>query len=101
VDAFIEEAVVRRELSDNYCFYTPEYDTMAACFDWARDSLNKHRDDEREHVYTRCAFGNRPQQCSCRSRCRGEGLLALHAARMRHGSAWPSSHGACEMAGHT
>lgn len=58
MDSFIEEAVVRRELSDNYCFYTPEYDTMAACFDWARDSLNKHRSDEREHVYTRCALLN-------------------------------------------
>lgn len=53
VDAFLEESVVRRELSDNYCFYVPNYDSLDACYDWAKDSLNKHRGDVREHVYTR------------------------------------------------
>ena len=52
VDAFLEESVVRRELSDNYCFYVPNYDSLDACYDWAKDSLNKHRSDKREHVYT-------------------------------------------------
>ena len=52
MDAFLEESVVRRELSDNYCFYVPNYDSLDACYDWAKDSLNKHRGDKREHVYT-------------------------------------------------
>lgn len=52
VDAFLEESVVRRELSDNYCFYVPNYDSLDACYDWAKESLNKHRGDKREHVYT-------------------------------------------------
>lgn len=56
VDSFLEEIVVRRELSDNYCFYVPEYDTMAACFDWARDTLNAHRNDKREYIYSRCVL---------------------------------------------
>ena len=53
VDSFLEECVVRRELSDNYCLYTPKYDTLDACYDWARDTLNKHASDEREYIYTR------------------------------------------------
>jgi deoxyribodipyrimidine photo-lyase len=28
VDAYIEEAVIRRELSDNYCFYNSNYDNI-------------------------------------------------------------------------
>ena len=52
VDAFLEEAVVRRELSDNFCFYEPNYDNFEAFSDWAKDSLNKHRGDKREHLYS-------------------------------------------------
>ena len=52
VNAFLEEAVVRRELSDNFCFYEPNYDNLSACSDWAKDSLEKHRSDKREYLYT-------------------------------------------------
>lgn len=52
VDAFLEESVVRRELSDNYCFYTPNYDTLDACYPWARETLQKHASDKREYIYT-------------------------------------------------
>jgi deoxyribodipyrimidine photo-lyase len=32
VDSFLEELVVRRELSDNYCYYQPNYDNVSnAC----------------------------------------------------------------------
>ena len=52
VDAFLEEAVVRRELSDNYVFYTPNYDSLDAAANWAKESLEKHKSDKREHIYT-------------------------------------------------
>lgn len=52
VDAFREEAIVRRELSDNFCFYNPFYDSLKGCTDWARKTLNDHRKDKREWVYT-------------------------------------------------
>ena len=52
VDAFLEEAVVRRELSDNFCFYEPNYDSLSCCAGWAKESLNKHKSDEREYVYS-------------------------------------------------
>merc|ERR1712113_1049629 len=51
--SFLEEGIVRRELSDNYCFYTPEhYDTLDGAMGWARDSLKLHQSDVREYIYT-------------------------------------------------
>lgn len=52
VEAFLEEVVVRRELSDNYCHYEPNYDNIRGAAQWAQDSLEKHRSDEREYLYT-------------------------------------------------
>ncbi|KAK9864759.1 hypothetical protein WJX84_012411 [Apatococcus fuscideae] len=52
VDGFLEESVVRRELSDNYVFYEKNYDKFEAAADWAKISLDKHRDDKREYTYT-------------------------------------------------
>jgi len=49
---FLEEAVVRRELSDNFCFYNPNYDKLKGAASWAYQSLQKHAKDKREHVYT-------------------------------------------------
>ena len=51
-DAFLEELIVRRELSDNYCFYEAHYDSPEGFSDWAQKTLDEHRDDEREYVYT-------------------------------------------------
>ncbi len=49
--AFLEQLIVRRELSDNFCLYEPAYDTLDAAPDWARRTLDEHRDDPREYVY--------------------------------------------------
>ncbi|MFO8133045.1 MAG: deoxyribodipyrimidine photo-lyase [Thermoplasmatota archaeon] len=51
-DAFLEELVVRRELSDNYCWYEPGYDSPRGFPDWAQRTLAEHRGDKREYVYT-------------------------------------------------
>jgi deoxyribodipyrimidine photo-lyase len=53
VDSFIEEAVVRRELSDNFCYYNKKYDSLDGCYEWARTTLDIHASDPREHLYTR------------------------------------------------
>lgn len=55
-DAFLEELIVRRELADNFCHYTPDYDRFDAFPPWARKTLNEHRDDRRRYLYTRDAF---------------------------------------------
>jgi deoxyribodipyrimidine photo-lyase len=51
-DAFLEELIVRRELSDNFCLYEPWYDTPRGFPDWAQQTLAEHHADRREHVYT-------------------------------------------------
>ena len=51
-ETFLEELVVRRELSDNFCYYEPAYDRFEGFPDWARKSLDLHRNDKREHLYS-------------------------------------------------
>jgi len=51
-DAFLEELIVRRELSDNFCFYNQDYDRFAGFPEWAQKTLNEHRDDQREYLYS-------------------------------------------------
>lgn len=52
VDVFLEESIVRRELSDNFCFYNEHYDTIKGAASWAQTTLNDHRHDKREWTYT-------------------------------------------------
>jgi len=52
VGAFLEELIVRRELADNFCLYTERYDSFDAFQPWARNTLNKHRNDPREFLYS-------------------------------------------------
>jgi len=39
VASFVEEAFVRRELSENFCFYNKNYDNINGATDWARATL--------------------------------------------------------------
>jgi deoxyribodipyrimidine photo-lyase len=51
--SYIEEGLVRRELSDNYVYYSPDdYDTLLGAAGWAQESLELHASDEREYTYT-------------------------------------------------
>jgi hypothetical protein len=43
IAAYREEAIVRRELSDNFCFYNREYDSIKGAPNWAQNTLNDHR----------------------------------------------------------
>lgn len=49
---YLDQLVVKRELADNFCYHTPEYDTFNAFPRWARDSIDAHRSDPREHLYS-------------------------------------------------
>jgi len=42
-----------RLCTDNYCFYVDNYDSLGAAYDWARQTLEDHRKDKREHLYTK------------------------------------------------
>ncbi|OPY34082.1 MAG: Deoxyribodipyrimidine photo-lyase [Methanomassiliicoccales archaeon PtaU1.Bin124] len=51
-NAFLEELFIRRELADNFCYYTPEYDSEHCFPAWAKQSLQEHLVDRREYIYT-------------------------------------------------
>ncbi|KAL5275566.1 phr.2 family protein [Megaselia abdita] len=52
VDVYCEEAIVRRELADNFCFYNENYDNLSGLSNWAHKTLNDHRNDERNPCYS-------------------------------------------------
>ncbi len=52
-DTFLEEMIVRRELAINFVNTNRHYDTYRCLPEWARQTLEAHRIDPREHVYTR------------------------------------------------
>ncbi|XP_064638819.1 deoxyribodipyrimidine photo-lyase-like isoform X2 [Lineus longissimus] len=56
VDSYIEEAIIRRELSDNFCYYNKNYDSIEGAYDWAKTSLQIHAKDKREKIYTQKQF---------------------------------------------
>lgn len=57
-EAFLEELVVRRELADNFCYYESAYDRFAGFPDWARKTLDQHRNDKRTYVYSLAELEN-------------------------------------------
>lgn len=57
-DAFLEELIVRRELSDNFCYYNTNYDNYDGFPIWAKKSLEEHWGDKREFIYSLEEFEN-------------------------------------------
>lgn len=55
-DAFLEELIVRRELSHNFVYYNDRYDRFERLPPWAKRTLEFHSRDEREYVYSREEF---------------------------------------------
>lgn len=51
-EPFLEELIVRRELSDNFCLYEENYDSMDSFSNWAQITLDQHRADIRDHCYS-------------------------------------------------
>ncbi len=51
-EAFLEELVVRKELSDNFAFYSSGNLGIALAPDWAKRTISKHRGDIRPVVYS-------------------------------------------------
>lgn len=56
MNALLEELIVRKELSDNYCFYNLDYRSLKGAPDWAINTLNKHKSDPREFIYSTTQF---------------------------------------------
>jgi deoxyribodipyrimidine photo-lyase len=57
-NVFLEELIVRKELSDNFCFYNKNYDRFEGFHAWAKKSLDQHRVDPRMYCYSSETFEN-------------------------------------------
>jgi len=51
-NSFLEEIIVRKELTDNFCNYNHDYDSFNGLKPWAKNTLIKHLKDKREFLYT-------------------------------------------------
>jgi deoxyribodipyrimidine photo-lyase len=51
-DSFLEELIVRRELSMNLAHYNDNYDKFDCLPDWAKKTLLEHLNDPREYTYS-------------------------------------------------
>ena len=51
-EAFLEELIVRRELSHNFVWFNRDYDSFDALPPWAKRTLNFHRRDKRQYLYS-------------------------------------------------
>lgn len=55
-EAFLEQLIIRKELSDNFCFYNKKYGSLECIPEWAKKTLKKHTEDRREYVYKKSEF---------------------------------------------
>ena len=54
----MEELIIRKELSDNFCFYNPNYDNFDGFPNWAKTTLYEHETDSRDFIYSVAEFEN-------------------------------------------
>lgn len=58
VEPYLEELIIRRELSMNFVFYDSDYDNFNCLPDWAQKTLLEHARDPREYLYTMAELEN-------------------------------------------
>ncbi|MBN1799503.1 MAG: deoxyribodipyrimidine photo-lyase [Spirochaetales bacterium] len=51
-DVFLDELIIRRELSMNFVYYNSSYDSFNCLPAWAKATLGDHITDKRDHVYS-------------------------------------------------
>ncbi|OPY34274.1 MAG: Deoxyribodipyrimidine photo-lyase [Methanomassiliicoccales archaeon PtaU1.Bin124] len=49
---YLDRLIIQREIADNFCLHNPNYDTFGGFPEWARRSIDEHRLDPRDHIYT-------------------------------------------------
>jgi Deoxyribodipyrimidine photolyase len=52
VDSFFNELIVWRELARNFCYFNPNYNHYEGIPAWAKETLEEHKSDKRECIYT-------------------------------------------------
>ena len=57
-EAFLEELLIRRELADNFCFYSNNVKSLNSAPDWSIKSLQIHKTDIRQYLYSKKELEN-------------------------------------------
>jgi deoxyribodipyrimidine photo-lyase len=57
-EAFLEELIIRRELSMNFVFDNERYNSIDSLPDWARKTLKTHQKERRPYLYSSEEFEN-------------------------------------------
>ncbi|MDX1640941.1 MAG: hypothetical protein R3220_04560, partial [Balneolaceae bacterium] len=52
ISKFLDELITWREVGFHFAHHRSDYDQFESLPDWALDTLNKHRDDPREWIYS-------------------------------------------------
>lgn len=52
IDAYLEELIVRRELSYNFTRHNPKYDSLESLPAWVQKTMREHAGDKRQFVYS-------------------------------------------------
>jgi len=58
VQSFFNELIVWRELARNFCFYNKDYNQYEGIPNWAKKTLEEHKSDKREYLYSLEEFEN-------------------------------------------
>jgi len=78
-EAFLDELVTWREIGFNRCALTDDYDRWESLPEWARDTLETHATDPREHLYDlevfEAARTHDPVWNAAQRQLRGEGRI--------------------------
>ncbi len=51
-EAFLEELIVRRELSYNFTRFSKDYESLQALPRWIQENLSRHANDRRPYIYS-------------------------------------------------
>ncbi|SMO74221.1 hypothetical protein [Fodinibius sediminis] len=51
VDSFLDEVITWREVGFHFAHHEPAYDQYESLPEWALETLEQHRHDDREHIY--------------------------------------------------
>ncbi len=52
IDGFLDEVITWREVGFHFAHHRPDYDKFESLPDWVQKSMDKHRDDPREFIYS-------------------------------------------------
>lgn len=52
IESFLDEVITWREVGFHYAHHRPDYDKFESLPDWVHQSLDEHKNDKREHVYS-------------------------------------------------